>query len=411
MNNKPKVRFQQYQENWKSIKLGNAGTTFTGLSGKTKSDFGHGSGKYVTYMNVFSNPIAKLEEVDKIEIDKKQNEIQKGDIFFTTSSETPEEVGMSSVWTYEKENYYLNSFCFGYRPKIDINEKYIAYLLRAKTFRKNIKFLAQGISRYNISKTKAMDIEFSYPDSFEQEDIGNMFVELDRLILEKEVKNNQLLIFKKSMQNKMFVKSENDVPKIRFSKNNAQYKKYILGENSIITTGGTPSTNIKRYWDSNDIPWLSSGEVHKKRINNTDQMISKEGYENSSAKWVKENSILIALAGQGKTRGTVAINEIPLTTNQSIAGITLNSELDTEYVYQNLESRYNEIRELSAGDGGRGGLNKSMIYSIEIYAPEKTEQVEIGKFFKNIDLLIENNRVEIEKLNNIKKSLMNRMFL
>ena len=139
------------------------GSTFTGLSGKTKEDFGHGDAKFITYMNVFSNPIADLQMTETVEIDSKQNCVKAGDVFFTTSSETPEEVGMSCVMPENAENTYLNSFCFGYRPteKFDLN--YIAYVLRSKSFRKEMKFLAQGISRYNISKSKVMEVAIPVP--------------------------------------------------------------------------------------------------------------------------------------------------------------------------------------------------------------------------------------------------------
>jgi len=75
-----------------------------------------------------------------------------------------------------------------------------------------------------------------------------------------------------------------------------------------IIAGGTPRTEVEDYWIPKEIPWLSSGEVHKKYIEYTDDMISAKGMQNSSAKMIRENSVLIALAGQGKTRGTVAIN-------------------------------------------------------------------------------------------------------
>jgi len=82
---------------WEQHALGDFGTTFTGLSGKTKEDFGHGQAKFITYMNVFSNPVTDPNGVESIELDARQHSIKHGDIFFTVSSETPEEVGMSSV--------------------------------------------------------------------------------------------------------------------------------------------------------------------------------------------------------------------------------------------------------------------------------------------------------------------------
>lgn len=167
---------------WEQRKLGDMGTTFTGLSGKTKDDFGHGDARFVTYMNVFTNPVSDLDRVEAVEIDKSQNAVQYGDVFFTTSSETPEEVGMSSVWLENTDNIYLNSFCFGYRPIEKIDPHYMAYMLRSEAVRKKIIYLAQGISRYNISKNGVMQIEVPVPNINEQRLVGEYFSNLDSLI-------------------------------------------------------------------------------------------------------------------------------------------------------------------------------------------------------------------------------------
>lgn len=109
---------------------------------------------------------------------------------------------------------------------------------------------------------------------------------------------------------------------------------------------------------------------------------------NSSAKIVPENSVLIALAGQGKTRGTVAINRIPLTTNQSIAAMSFSKQIIPGFVFCNLEIRYEEIRKMSSGDGSRGGLNKQIVGDIEIPYTSSEEQKRIGTFFEYLDHLI-----------------------
>ena len=155
---------------------------------------------------------------------------------------------------------------------------------------------------------------------------------------------------------------------------------------------------------------MSSGEINNKVIYSTDNMISKIGFSNSSAKWVKEKSVLIALAGQGKTRGTVAISEIPLTTNQSIAAIQPDSFLYYKFLFQNLEERYNELREVSSGDGTRGGLNKQIISDLEVLAPEIQEQIKIGDFLCGIDTLITLHQRKYDKLTKVKKAMLEKMF-
>lgn len=171
-----------YTSSWEQRKLGEMGQTYTGLSGKTKDDFGHGQARFVTYMNVFSNPISNPEMTEPIEIDSKQNEVEVGDVFFTTSSETPEEVGMSSILLEKRGKTYLNSFCFGFRPSEKIDSYYLAYMLRSESARAKITLLAQGISRYNISKNKVMEIAVSLPSLDEQKMIGQYFSQLDNLI-------------------------------------------------------------------------------------------------------------------------------------------------------------------------------------------------------------------------------------
>lgn len=179
-----------------------------------------------------------------------------------------------------------------------------------------------------------------------------------------------------------------------------------LGENSQILAGGTPKTKIKEYWEPKEIPWMSSGEINKKRLRETDNKISQIGYDNSNARWVKNNSVLIALAGQGKTRGTVAINEIPLTTNQSIAAIEPNNKLISEFLFHNLDRRYEELRLVSSGAGTRGGLNKKLISEIEIMTPSIHEQIQVGQFFKKLDNTIALHQEKLDRLDELKKGYM-----
>ena len=190
----PVRRFKEFENApaWEQRKLGEVGETYTGLSGKTKQDFGHGEAQFVTYMNVYTNTIANLHMVEQVEIDNHQNEVQYGDVFFTTSSETPEEVGMTSVWLGNSRFIYLNSFCFGFRPVYEIDSYYLAYMLRSASIRKKLTVLAQGISRYNISKKRVMDISVFLPSLEEQHKVGNFFKQLDSLIALHQRKPNTL---------------------------------------------------------------------------------------------------------------------------------------------------------------------------------------------------------------------------
>ena len=149
--------------------------------------------------------------------------------------------------------------------------------------------------------------------------------------------------------------------------------------------GATPSTKVAAYWDDATIPWMSSGEVHNGRVSATEKKISQAGYDSCSTKMVPANSVVIALAGQGKTRGTVAITEIELCTNQSLCCIIPNSSVMSDYLYYHLKPRYEEMRNLAGIAEGRGGLNLKLIQGIRILVPSKADQEEFIAFARQSD--------------------------
>ena len=209
------LRFKDQEGNnypdWEKIALNELGETYTGLSGKTKEDFGKGKGRFVTYMNVYSNPIADLAMTENVEIKdgENQNEVCYGDIFFTTSSETPEEVGMSSVWLSHESKVYLNSFCFGYRLSSRsegvISPDFLGFQLRAPHIRKKIIFLAQGSTRFNISKSKLMDIVVYMPTIEEQNKITAFLLNVDSRIKHTIQSIERLNMLKKALLQQMFI--------------------------------------------------------------------------------------------------------------------------------------------------------------------------------------------------------------
>jgi len=168
-----------------------------------------------------------------------------------------------------------------------------------------------------------------------------------------------------------------------------------------LLSGGTPSTRINEYWGG-DIRWMNSGELNLKRVYEVEGRITELGLKNSATKLIPSNCVLIGLAGQGKTRGTVALNYTPLCTNQSIASILPNKKVLSEYIYQNLDLRYDELRGLSTGDGGRGGLNLTIIRNLQIpLPPTKAEQTAIATALNDADALI----TQLEKLIAKKKAM------
>lgn len=193
---------------WEEKELGEVGAFYNGLRGKTKDDFNNGSSKYISYMNIFSNTLMNFEITDTVNVaeSENQNKVKYGDILFTQSSETPEEVGMTSVWI-RTEEPYLNSFSFGFRfnDLINIEPIYIGYLLRTESIRNKIILEGQGSTRYNLSSKRIEKLKFPYPCLSEQKKIADALSTMDEKIeIEKEILET-LKEIKRGLLQQMFV--------------------------------------------------------------------------------------------------------------------------------------------------------------------------------------------------------------
>jgi len=181
-----KKRLKGFSGEWKDVRLGEIGNAYGGLVNKNKEDFENGNALFITYMNVFSNGKIDINNLGQVRIlpSEKQEQVQYGDIFFTVSSETPEEVGMASVLLNEVQNTYLNSFCFGYRLNDfkSIIPVYASYLFRGDDFRKKMYKIAQGSTRFNISKTEVLNMRITIPSIEEQNTIASVLVDVDKEI-------------------------------------------------------------------------------------------------------------------------------------------------------------------------------------------------------------------------------------
>lgn len=174
-------------------------------------------------------------------------------------------------------------------------------------------------------------------------------------------------------------------------------EKRIVDLTEDVITGGTPSTLNPAYWDG-DIPWIASAEINRKFIEKPTRYITNLGLSQSSAKIAPGGSVLIALAGQGKTRGTAAYLASDMAVNQSLAALLPNETTDVWFLLYLLENNYAYLREVSSGDGGRGGLNKKLIKGLSFIIPrDKNEQVAIGKALRSLDEYISDLAALIEK--------------
>jgi len=173
--------------------------------------------------------------------------------------------------------------------------------------------------------------------------------------------------------------------------------------------GGTPNKDDESYWADGTIPWLNSGAVNQFTVTEASAYITDKGFQNSSAKWISEGALVMALAGQGKTKGMVAQLAMATTCNQSMAAIVPGAELDARYLLWWLTSNYQNIRNMAGGDD-RDGLNLELLGNIVCPLPPVPQQIAIAKFLDRetgkIDALVEEQRRLIEVLREKRRAVI-----
>lgn len=202
-----KTRLPGFCGEWQKKTLGELGATYGGITGKTKSDFGVGTAKYITFMNVMTNAVidcAAFEQVN-ISASETQNRVLRGDLLFNGSSETPEEVAFCSLMAEEVPDLYLNSFCFGFRLFDDqqVNGLFLTYYIRANPGREMMKSLAQGSTRYNLSKTALREASVLLPLKDEQVAIAEVLSGLDAELIALEVRRDKSRDIKQAMMQQL----------------------------------------------------------------------------------------------------------------------------------------------------------------------------------------------------------------
>lgn len=364
---------------WKT--LDEISSIYGGLTGKGKADFENGNALYVPYKNIFNNIEVDFNNLDTVNVsdDEKQYTIKYGDVLFTGSSETAEEAGMSSaVTTKTEQKIYLNSFSFGLRFNDDIEllPEFSKFLFRTLSIRKKIVKSASGVTRFNISKARFKKIKIPIPPLSVQTEIVRI---LDALTaLTSELTSELILRQKQYEYYREKLLSEEELGKVGFE------WKTIDEISKKISSGGTPTTSNNGYYDNGTIPWLRTQEVDFKEIWDTNIKITEDALNNSSAKWIPANCVIVAM--YGATVGKTAINKIPLTTNQACANIEINDKLACyRYIFHYLTSKYEYIKSL--GSGSQTNINAQIIKKLKVPVPPIEEQYRIVSILDKFETL------------------------
>lgn len=297
--------------------------------------------------------------------------------------------GTAGYVCWQKEKFWANDVCFSVYPNYNVVKKYLYhFLLQKQEYLYSIS--NKSAVPYSISKEKILKIEIPIPSIETQEKIVKTLDKFTNYVTELQAelqaRTKQYEYYRDMLLSEEYL---NKISKeINGHGKDYEVKVTTLGECVNIILGGTPNKDKNEYWDNGTIPWMSSGEVNKKTVYNTNSFITQKGYDNSSATMVPKNSTVIALAGQGKTRGLVARIKIELTTNQSLATLIPSKNLNNDYLYYYLTGQYLKLREVSSGDGSRGGLNKEILKKYQILVPSVKVQERIVSILDKFDSIV-----------------------
>lgn len=286
----------------------------------------------------------------------------------------------------------------------NLNEKYLYYFLKIKL--KQIEDVTGYTTVKHLSITTLKNIVIETPALLEQEKIVER---LDKAFnhISTQIENIKTQI---NLNSLIF---ESYFEKIQSNFTNSG----TISEFFDLATGGTPSKKNKDYFDNGNIPWLLSGDIHQENISESKNFITEDALKNSNAKYLPIGSVLIALNGQGKTRGTVAQLKINATCNQSLVSINSkdNNVIENEFLFYFLKSQYKKIRKLTGDSGNdRRGLNMKIINSMKIKFPEISVQKKIvdnckslSEINKNLTKILDSKK---NKYAELKNSLLNKEF-
>lgn len=359
---------------WKKVKLGELYTVHNGLS-KSKDFFGSGY-PFLTFSNVFNNWFlpdkldALVESTDK---DRESFSIHKGDVFITRTSETMDELGMSSVALKDYPNATFNGFTKRLRPKSDdILPEYIGYYLRSKKFRNKFLAFSSMTTRASLANSDLLNMEVEVPEKNVQRNIANILLRYDSLIenYQKQIKlleESALRLYKEWFVDLRFPGYENT--KIVDGVPEGWEKKQINDICSLITSGGTPSRNNKSFWDNGNIKWVKTKELNDTWIIETEEHITETGLNNSSAKIFPPNTILMAIYAS-PTLGRLGILVHEACCNQAALGFIPNEFVSWQWLFYKLYELRDKFNSIARG-AGQQNISAIVVKETAIVVPEK----------------------------------------
>ncbi|WP_455096396.1 restriction endonuclease subunit S [Prevotella koreensis] len=407
----PKIRFTNIIGPWSVKTIGEMYKFKNGLN-KGKGSFGFGT-PIINYTDVYKHRgltremVKGLVKLDANEI--RRYKVKKGDVFFTRTSETPEEVGLASVLLEDIDDCSFSGFVLRGRPITDDLEfDYCKECFSVHAVRDSIIKTCTYTTRALTNGTVLSKIPITIPPKEEQKTIASYFSSLDSLIYSTSKKIESLKHVKAASLQSMFPREGETTPRVRFKGFEGEWKSVTLGEIAEMQSGGTPSSHNSEYYNGN-IPFLSITDMTNagKYINSTIKSITEYGLANSSARIYPAGTLMYAMYA---SLGKCSITNIDVAISQAILGFSLSNEIDREFLYQYLCNIESSIKCLGQ-TGTQTNLSKSIVEKFNILIPTLSEQKLVGNLLSSLDSQISLQTQRLEKLKQIKSACLDNMFV
>jgi type I restriction enzyme S subunit len=438
----PKLRFPEFRDDWHTEELGQLANVINDRAGNKK----------YRLMSITSG-IGLVSQIEKFGREIAGNAyknyivIHDGDFAYNKSATKEYPEGFIAKYTGTEPGAVPNSIFLCFRVSKDkISPEYLNYLfyanLHGKWLRKFIAVGARAHGSLNVDEAALLSLPVPLPKGAaslpEQQRIADCLTSLDAVISAENQKLDALKAHKKGLMQGLFpdhpapaghpsaggevlgseFPSSGGVaegrgglePRLRFPefRDSGEWVSSCLGEIAKISSGGTPSRSNQTYWNGH-IPWITTSLIDFNIITEAEEFITELGLQESAAKVFPENTIIMAMYGQGKTRGKVAKLGIKAATNQACAAILIRDIIDSAFLFQNLSGRYDEIRRISNA-GGQENLSAALIETIAFKYPNANEQKKIADCLTSLDELIAAQAEKIAALKERKKGLMQGLF-
>ena len=392
----PKLRFKGFTDAWEQRKLGEFTISYSGGTPSVGiKEYYNGQIPFIRSAEINSE-ITELFLTEEGLKNSSARLVDVGDILYALYGATSGEVGRARL------KGAVNQAILVIKPHKEYDSEFLTNWLR-KNKESIVETYLQG-GQGNLSGTIVKELLVCSPSHTEQEEIGSFFYNLDSLITLHQRKLDRLKNVKKSMLDKMFPKDGEVVPEIRFKGFTDAWEQRKLEEIVDSYSGGTPTAGKSEYYGGT-IPFIRSAEVNS---DTTELFLTEEGLKTSSAKMVNKGDILYAL--YGATSGEVGLARLDGAINQAILDIKPHEDYDTHFIMNWLRKSKESIIGTYL-QGGQGNLSGTIVTSLMVDCPDYDEQKRIGEFFTNIDKLITLHQRKLDKLKNIKKSMLDNMFV